>query len=177
MPFIWTCLRIHAKSLQAAQDSLAEELDDTSQELDHVRQHEAELNSALGDAKEQLATVQAMLQDTHRSWLSPDSANKLRLEAQEWQEKHNQIEHRHESLLEDFQHLSDRKRAVETERRRQHEYRHRIAALCAGLQQVQRGIADLQGLCCNVRFFQELECCVLCTPGAHGTIACILAGL
>lgn len=91
-------------------------------------------------------------------------AGSLRLEAEEWQAKHDKIEHRYTSLLDDFQHLSDRKGAVETERRRQHELRRRVAGLHAGLGQVQSGMAELQQRCCDVWTF---SCSCHASPFAH----------
>lgn len=168
-------VRTISNALQAKYDSLEEELDGTYQELECIQRQEALAQRDLLEAKEQLATVQTRLQDTTRLWLSPEMAGTLRLEAEEWQAKHDKIEHRYSSLLDDFQHLSDRMGTVEAERRRQHEHRRRIAGLHAGLEQVQIGMLELQQRCCDVWTFSCSESVQICHASPHAHATCILS--
>lgn len=139
--------------MQATCESLEQELDDAYRDLDGSRQSEAKACAVSNDITAQLAAAEGTIHEMGRMWLEPKAASQLRSVAEEWQAKHDQMKHRYGTLADDFQHLSGRKAAVEAERLRQQQHRHRTAALHAGLASAVQGLAELEARCCNVPTF------------------------
>eukprot|EP00892_Ulva_mutabilis_P012122 jgi/Ulvmu1/9282/UM050_0031.1 len=139
-----------ASQTRATCEALEHELEEAYQELNDSRGNEAHTRNMNKDIVVQLDMAQSRIHEMQQTWLPLEPANKLRQNAQEWQARHDQIQHRYDSLADDFQHLSARKAAVEAERSRQLRHRRRVAALHAGLSTMLRDMSDLEERCCNV---------------------------